>query len=45
MVSYGFNSVLKNDIFKIKIKIKDRNLNDSNVIESPEITLEQILVN
>ena len=45
MVSYGFNSVLQNDIFKIKIRIKDRNLNDSNIIESPEITLEQILGN
>ena len=44
MVSYGFNSVLNNDIFKIKVKIKDRNLNTSNIVESPEVTLEQIRV-
>ena len=44
MVSYGFNSVLSNDIFKIKVKIKDRNLNTSNIAESPEVTLEQIRV-
>ena len=44
MVSYGFNYVLNNDIFKIKVKIKDRNLNTSNIAESPEVTLEQIRV-
>ncbi|MEO2085171.1 MAG: hypothetical protein ABGW65_06570, partial [Marinoscillum sp.] len=44
MVSYGFTSVLNNDIFKIKVKIKDRNLNTSNIVESPEVTLEQIRI-
>ena len=43
MVSYGFEMILKNDIFKLKIYIKDRELNTSNVIETPEVTLEEIL--
>ena len=45
MVSYGFEMILKNDLFKLKIHIKDRDLNMSNTIETPEITLEEILVN
>ena len=44
MVSYGFEIILKNDIFKLKIYIKDRALNTSNIIETPEVTLEEILV-
>ena len=43
MVSYGFEMILKNDIFKLKIHIKDRELNTSNIIETPEVTLEEIL--
>ena len=43
MVSYGFEMILKNDIFKLKIHIKDRELNTSNIIETPEVTLEDIL--
>ena len=35
--------ILKNDIFKLKIHIKDRELNTSNIIETPEVTLEEIL--
>ncbi len=45
MVSYGFEMILKNDLFKLKIYIKDRDLNMSNTIETPEVTLEEILVN
>ena len=45
MVSYGFEMILKNDIFKLKIHIKDRELNTSNIIETPEVTLEEILTN
>ena len=45
MVSYGFEMILKNDLFKLKIHIKDRDLNMSNTIETPEVTLEEILVN
>ena len=36
--------ILKNDIFKLKFHIKDRELNTSNIIETPEFTLEEILV-
>ena len=43
MVSYGFEMILKNDIFKLRIYIKDRELNTSNIIETPEVTLEEIL--
>ena len=45
MVSYGFESVIQNDIFKLKIQIKDRALNSSNSIETPEVTLQQIKEN
>ena len=45
MVSYGFEMILKNDLFKLKIHIKDRDLNMGNTIETPEVTLEEILVN
>tara|TARA_B100001287_G_scaffold180271_1_gene151999 strand:+ start:751 stop:1491 length:741 start_codon:yes stop_codon:yes gene_type:complete len=45
MVSYGFDMVLKNDIFKLKVYIKDRALNQSNIIETPEVTLEEITIN
>jgi hypothetical protein len=45
MVSYGFENVLDNNIFKLKIYIKDRALNSSNIIESPEVTLQEIISN
>ena len=35
MVSYGFEMILKNDIFKLRIYIKDRELSTSNIIETP----------
>ena len=44
MVSYGFDMILKNDIFKLRVHIIDRELNESNIIETPEVTLEEILV-
>ena len=44
MVSYGFEIVLKNDVFILNIYIIDRALNTSNIIETPEVTLEDILV-
>ena len=43
MVSSGFNSVLENETFKLKIKIKDRSLNNSNIIETQDFTLNSIL--
>ena len=45
MVSYGFKSVLENETFKLKIKIKDRSLNNSNIIETQDFTLNSILKN
>ena len=44
MVSYGFDMILKNDIFKLRVHIIDRELNESNTIETPEVTLEEILI-
>ena len=43
MVSYGFKSILENETFKLKIKIKDRGLNNSNIIETQDFTLTSIL--
>ncbi|MAR65482.1 MAG: hypothetical protein CMB83_06135 [Flammeovirgaceae bacterium] len=45
MVSYGFENVLENNIFKLRIFVKDRALNSSNTIESKEVTLQEILSN
>jgi hypothetical protein len=42
MLSAGFGIVLKKDTFKLKVYIKDRALHDSNVIESPDLTLDNI---
>ena len=43
MVSYGFENIIRNDVFKLKIYIMDRALNLSNVIETPEVTLQEIM--
>ena len=43
MISYGFKSVLTDKTFKLKIKIKDRSLNNSNIIETQDFTLTSIL--
>lgn len=45
MLSAGFGIVLKKDTFKLKVYIKDRALHDSNVIESPDLTLDNITLN
>ncbi len=42
MASTGFKFVLRNDTFKIAVKIRDLSLNTSNTVESPDLTLEQI---
>jgi len=42
MVSEGFEITLKQDTFKLRIYIKDRALHDSNVIETPDLTLNNI---
>ena len=43
MVSYGFETVLNNQTFKLKIRIKDRSLNNSNLIETQDLTLNSIM--
>ncbi len=43
MVSSGFSFVLRNDTFQLRIRIKDRELNDSNIAVSPDLTLNEIL--
>ncbi|MFY0651811.1 MAG: hypothetical protein JXQ96_07240 [Cyclobacteriaceae bacterium] len=42
MTSSGFNILIRTDTFKLKVKIKDRLLNDSNIIESRDLTLADI---
>lgn len=42
LLSLGFPFVLRRDTFKVRFYIYDRALNKSNVVESPELTLEQI---
>ncbi len=42
MVSYGFENIISNNIFKLRIYIIDRALNQSNRVETPEFTLQQI---
>ena len=45
MISEGFDLVLRSDTFQIRARIKDRGLNDSNEIRSPDFTLSEININ
>lgn len=42
MTSAGFSLLFRNDTLKLRVRIKDRALNDSNIIETPEFVLGQI---
>ncbi len=42
MVSEGFGLVLRSDTFQLRVRIKDRALNDSNEIRSPDFTLSEL---
>jgi hypothetical protein len=42
MLSFGWNSIFRNDTLRIDVEIQDRALNRSNVASSPEVTLNQI---
>jgi len=44
MTSAGFNFLFRNDTLKLRIQIKDRALNRSNLIETPDFTLKSITV-
>ena len=42
MLSFGWNSIFRNDTLRIDVEIQDRALNRSNVASSLEVTLNQI---
>jgi len=42
MTSIGFKSIFSIKTLKLRIKIRDRRLNVSNVVETPEFTLDKI---
>jgi hypothetical protein len=42
MLSFGWQSIFRTDTIRIDIQIQDRALNKSNVVSSPEVTLNQI---
>ncbi|HMG90778.1 MAG TPA: hypothetical protein VK589_11990 [Chryseolinea sp.] len=42
MATSGMKTVFGNKILKLKVRIRDRDLNDSNAIETPEFTLDKI---
>ena len=45
MLSSGWESIFRNDTIRIDVKIQDRDLNRSNEVSSPEVTLRQITRN
>ncbi|MFC3414895.1 hypothetical protein [Algoriphagus hitonicola] len=45
MLSSGWESIFRNDTIRIDVQIQDRQLNRSNEISSPEVTLRQITRN
>ena len=44
MISAGFLGIFRNDTIKLRVRIKDRALHDSNVIETPDFVLRDIQV-
>ncbi|PRY88003.1 hypothetical protein [Mongoliibacter ruber] len=42
MLSFGWESIFRNDTIRIDVQIQDRALNRSNIVSSPEVTLSQI---
>jgi len=42
MASVGFRQLFEDKILKLRVKIRDRDLNDSNVLETPPFTLDDI---
>lgn len=42
MLSFGWQSIFRTDTIRIDIQIQDRALNKSNIVSSPEVTLNQI---
>lgn len=44
MISSGFISVFRNETIKLRFQIQDRKLNKSNIVETPEFTLQDIRI-
>jgi hypothetical protein len=42
MLSLGWNSIFRNDTLRLELMVKDRALNESNTVTSPDFTLSQI---
>lgn len=42
MLSFGWQSIFRTDTLRIDVHIQDRSLNRSNIVSSPEVTLNQI---
>jgi len=42
MLSFGWESLFRNDTIRIDVQVQDRALNKSNIVSSPEVTLSQI---
>ncbi|HAZ25889.1 MAG TPA: hypothetical protein DCY95_15970, partial [Algoriphagus sp.] len=45
MLSSGWEAIFRNDTIRIDVQIQDRQLNRSNEVSSPELTLRQITRN
>jgi len=43
MLSFGWESLFRNDTIRIDVQVQDRALNKSNIVSSPQVTLSQIL--
>ncbi|WP_460539976.1 hypothetical protein [Echinicola sediminis] len=43
MQSLGWRSIFRNDTIRLDIQVQDRDLNKSNVVSTPEFTLNQIM--
>lgn len=42
MLSSGWRSIFRNDTIRLDVQIQDRNLNKSNIVSTPDFTLDQI---
>lgn len=42
MLSLGWNSIFRNDTLRLELRVKDRALNESNMVTTPDFTLSQI---
>jgi hypothetical protein len=45
MLSSGWESIFRTDTLRIDVQVQDRQLNRSNEVSSPDVTLRQITRN